>query len=143
MKAPRSWPNSSLSISVEVTEPQSNTANGPLARAEASWTARARTSLPVPVSPISVIETSEGARRASSANTCCIEALAAIALPNAASAGTSSSASSSTVMRHEPKVMSAPAATTTSFTAAPPTYVPLVEPRSRRVSPSGPSSNSQ
>ena len=66
---PFSWPKSSLSIRLGGTAPQSKTTNGPRARGLASWIARASTSLPVPVSPISVSVTSLGARRSRSIST--------------------------------------------------------------------------
>ena len=49
--APRSWPKSSLSARFCATDPQSNTTNGPFARALRLWIVCARTSLPTPVSP--------------------------------------------------------------------------------------------
>ena len=51
VKAPFSWPNSSLSSSVSGIAAQFTATNGPLARGESSWMARATSSLPVPVSP--------------------------------------------------------------------------------------------
>ena len=48
---PFSWPNSSLSIRLGGTAPQSKIIIGPLARADRSWIDCATTSLPVPVSP--------------------------------------------------------------------------------------------
>ena len=50
-KAPRSWPNSSESISSGATAPQFTRQNGPPRRLDPSWMARATTSLPLPVSP--------------------------------------------------------------------------------------------
>ena len=51
VNAPRAWPNSSPSISELASAAQSTMTNGPDARADASWIARATSSLPVPVSP--------------------------------------------------------------------------------------------
>ena len=51
VNAPRAWPNSSPSISELASAAQSTTTNGPAARDDASWIARATSSLPVPVSP--------------------------------------------------------------------------------------------
>ena len=51
VNAPFSWPNSSLSSSVSVSAPQLTLMNGPAARFERAWIARATSSLPVPDSP--------------------------------------------------------------------------------------------
>jgi hypothetical protein len=51
VNAPRSWPNNSLSSSSEVNAVQLTGANGAPARGLQPWTARAATSLPVPLSP--------------------------------------------------------------------------------------------
>ena len=51
MKAPRSCPNSSLSMIVSGSAPQSTGTNGPPRRGLAAWSARATSSLPVPLSP--------------------------------------------------------------------------------------------
>ena len=58
---PFSWPNSSLSIRFGGIAPQSSTTIGPRLRPESSWMARATNSLPVPVSPWMITETSIGA----------------------------------------------------------------------------------
>ena len=63
MKAPRSWPNSSLSSSVSGIAAQLTATNGPLARGASSWRARATSSLPVPVSPWISTEAGVGAAR--------------------------------------------------------------------------------
>jgi len=52
VKAPFSWPNSSLSISVSGIAPQLTLIKGPSLRWEDLWMALAITSLPAPVSPI-------------------------------------------------------------------------------------------
>ena len=69
VKAPRSWPNSSLSIRLLDTAPQSNTTKGPPRRMLAWWMARAAALLPVPVSPNRSTVASVGAIFSSSANT--------------------------------------------------------------------------
>ena len=66
VNAPFSWPNSSLSISDATSAPQSTTTNGACLRRLCAWTARASTSLPVPVSPPISTVASVGAMRSSS-----------------------------------------------------------------------------
>ena len=61
VKLPRSWPNSSLSISSGAIAPQLTRRIGPAARAERLWIERATTSLPLPVSPSSNTGASVGA----------------------------------------------------------------------------------
>ncbi len=51
VKAPRSWPNSSLSTRPSGNAPQLTRMNGPSARLEWRWSASATSSLPVPLSP--------------------------------------------------------------------------------------------
>ena len=51
VKAPFSWPNSSLSSNVSVRAAQLTAMNGSLRRRLPKWIARATTSLPVPFSP--------------------------------------------------------------------------------------------
>ena len=51
VKAPRSWPNSSLSINVRGMAPQLIATKAPFARRLLWWTARAISSFPVPLSP--------------------------------------------------------------------------------------------
>jgi len=68
VKAPRSWPKSSLSISVRLIEAQSTTTKGLEARGELSCSALATEPLPVPVSPSKTTGASVGATCASSAN---------------------------------------------------------------------------
>src|SRR5947209_1942546 len=64
--APRSWPSGSASaISCEIA-PQLSGTNGPSARRDSSCTARAATSLPLPLSPRIVIGSCDGAARLSS-----------------------------------------------------------------------------
>ena len=52
MKAPRTWPKSSDSISSAGMAPQFTATKGMAARGESSWMARATSSLPVPDSPV-------------------------------------------------------------------------------------------
>ena len=61
MKAPLAWPNSSLSRSSGDREGQDSTLKGRFARELQPWMARARTPLPVPLSPRSSRVASEGA----------------------------------------------------------------------------------
>ena len=63
VKAPRSCPKSSLSIRFGLMAPQSTTTKGPSFRRERSWSARATSSLPVPVSPTMTTVESTGAMR--------------------------------------------------------------------------------
>ena len=51
VKAPRSWPKSSLSTSPSGRAPQLTRMNGLPARSEWRWSAMATSSLPVPLSP--------------------------------------------------------------------------------------------
>ena len=62
--APRRTPNSSLSASCSGRAPQFTATNGPV-RPDQAWSARAASSLPVPVSPCSITGTRVGATRAS------------------------------------------------------------------------------
>ncbi len=52
VKAPFTWPKSSLSSSVSGSAPQLMLTKGPSARPESPWIARATSSLPVPLSPV-------------------------------------------------------------------------------------------
>jgi hypothetical protein len=61
------WPNSSLSISESGIAPQLSATNRRLRRAPRSWSARATSSLPVPLSPRIRIDTSWPASRSSAA----------------------------------------------------------------------------
>ena len=61
MKLPRSWPNSSESMRPGGIAPQFTRRNGPEARRERAWIARATTSLPEPVSPSTSTGTSRPA----------------------------------------------------------------------------------
>ncbi len=51
VKAPFSWPKSSLSTRFGEIAPQFTPTKGPEARRDRSWRVRAATSLPVPLSP--------------------------------------------------------------------------------------------
>jgi hypothetical protein len=68
VKAPFSWPKSSLSNSVSGRLAQSTTTSGRAARALASCSARATSSLPVPDSPSSSTLAVDGATRATCAS---------------------------------------------------------------------------
>ena len=61
VNAPFSWPNSSASRIDSGIAAQLTATNGPFARAELSWSARASSSLPVPLSPSSSTVASLGA----------------------------------------------------------------------------------
>ncbi len=63
VNAPFSWPNSSLASTPSANAPQLSATNGPPARGLASCTARAASSLPVPVSPSMSTGTSVRATR--------------------------------------------------------------------------------
>ena len=52
VKAPRAWPNSSLSSSASGMAAQLSATKGPSLRRLRAWSARATTSLPVPLSPV-------------------------------------------------------------------------------------------
>ena len=64
VKAPFSWPNSSLSSNVSVSAAQLMATNGLAERALCRCSARATSSLPVPLSPRTRTEVSCGATRA-------------------------------------------------------------------------------
>ena len=72
VKAPRSCPNSSLSSSVSVIAAQLIATNGFDARALLSWMARATSSLPVPLSPVTSTVAAVGAHLAIAVKTRCI-----------------------------------------------------------------------
>ena len=63
VKAPFSWPNSSLSTRLSAKAPQLTATNGPPLRPLRAWIWRATSSLPVPVSPMTSALASLGARR--------------------------------------------------------------------------------
>jgi hypothetical protein len=71
VKAPRTWPNSSLSKSAGDSPPTSTAVNGFPARDDRSWMRRAITSLPVPCSPVTSTFTSDGATRATTERISC------------------------------------------------------------------------
>ncbi len=71
VKAPFSWPNSSDSSRLSVRAAQETATKGPPARVLSWWTARARTSLPLPDSPRTrMVELARAAVRASSKIAC-------------------------------------------------------------------------
>jgi hypothetical protein len=51
VNAPLAWPNSSLSSRLAGSAAQLMARNGPARRGDSAWSARATSSLPVPVSP--------------------------------------------------------------------------------------------
>ncbi len=119
MKAPRTWPNSSLSISVTGMAPQSTTTNGPLDRPLSSWMAWARSSLPVPVSPSSSTVPSAGANRSMRVKTRRIAALTPMARPNSSRVLRLSRTSSPVASRRStvrPQPISAPGSTSALIT---------------------------
>ena len=61
VKAPRSWPKSSLSISSEGMAAQFTSTKGAAARRLRAWSQRATSSLPVPFSPVTSTRASQGA----------------------------------------------------------------------------------
>ncbi len=63
VKAPRTWPNISLSNRVEEMPPRLTLTNGPSWRRLLRWIASATSSLPVPLSPVISTEASVGATR--------------------------------------------------------------------------------
>jgi hypothetical protein len=75
VKAPRTWPKSSLSSSVSGIAAQFTETSRPLRRSLALWIARATISLPVPLSPSIRIGTSVAATRSISSKSLSIAAL--------------------------------------------------------------------
>ena len=80
VKAPRTWPNSVDSSRSIGTEPVLTTTNGPSARGDRWWMARASSSLPVPDSPVSRMLERDGAARRTSSITRSIAGLRQIRL---------------------------------------------------------------
>ena len=72
VKAPFSWPNSSLSSKLSVSAAQFTLMKAASLRGLRKWMARAIASLPVPLSPRSSTVAREGAAWCTSTNTCCI-----------------------------------------------------------------------
>ena len=77
VKAPFTWPKSSLSRSVSGIAAQLTATNGPVAALLRSWSARATSSLPVPLSPVTSTVASVSATRAMISWTFCIAGLVA------------------------------------------------------------------
>ena len=75
VNAPLTWPNSSLSTRFGLSAATWTGRNGRSLRAECRWTARATSSLPVPLSPVMSTQASVGATRAMRLNTACIAGL--------------------------------------------------------------------
>ncbi len=86
VKAPFSWPNSSLSMSESDTEAQSNTTSGPVALGDSLCSALAAAPLPVPVSPTRSTVESVGAMRCRSAKICRMGTLRPTSSPSLSSA---------------------------------------------------------
>ena len=130
VKAPRTWPNSSLSMSERDTPARSQMTNGASARGPAAWIASAHSSLPVPVSPSMSTATSDCATRSSTANTSRIFSEGPSSAPKRSDGDgrmgceRSAVASLSSV---PPMVTTAPGPTVTSEKRAPPKKLPLVE----------------
>ena len=82
VNAPFTWPKSSLSKSVSVMAPASTQTIGLSARPESLWISCARTSLPVPFSPVMSTVASVGAIRSTSCLSCCIPELQSICGPS-------------------------------------------------------------
>ena len=70
VNAPFSWPNSSVSSSVSGMAAQLMATNGPSLRVLSAWSARANSSLPVPLSPSRSTVVSVAAARCSATDTC-------------------------------------------------------------------------
>ena len=68
VKAPRAWPNSSLSSSASGIAPQFTATKAWWRRPDCAWIARASTSLPVPLSPVSSTVALYSAARSSSSS---------------------------------------------------------------------------
>jgi hypothetical protein len=86
VNAPRTWPNSSLSSSVPTSALQFTGTNARLARRPAKWSARATSSLPVPLSPVISTVASDGATLSIVARSCCIAGESPIIEPYASRA---------------------------------------------------------
>jgi hypothetical protein len=132
VNAPRTWPNRCESIRCSAIAEQSTTTNGPRARAEWSCTARATSSLPVPLSPSISTVASDGAASSSTANSSRIAMLCPTIAPNRVLLeGGSTSASAATIRTAAPPIsIVEPPGTTSSVMREPCHQVPLVEPRS-------------
>ena len=87
VKAPRSEPNSSVSMMVGAMAPQLIATQGRSARGELACRLRATTSLPTPLSPDTTTGALAGAYRATSSRTRCICGLEPIRSSMAAAAG--------------------------------------------------------
>ncbi len=78
VKAPFTWPNSSLSNTPSLNPPALTATSGFVARWDTAWSQRATTSLPVPCSPVISTLASEGPTRSMSSSTGCMAADSAI-----------------------------------------------------------------
>ena len=106
VKAPRSWPNSSDSISSRGIAAQFTFTNGFVASALARWMARAISSLPVPDSPVMSTRVRVGATFAICANSAAIGALLPI-ISKRSSAAARSPATSRAIARRSSALRSA------------------------------------
>ena len=86
VNAPRSWPNSSLSIRSSAIAAQLTGTNGRLLRLLWAWSARDTSSLPVPLSPTISTGAGESATRSISARSRCIGSLSPISVRSGPSA---------------------------------------------------------
>ncbi|RMH37879.1 MAG: hypothetical protein D6689_20465 [Deltaproteobacteria bacterium] len=89
VNAPFSWPNSSASSSDGDSAEQSNATNGRSARGPMRWIVRAKSSLPVPLSPRISTVASECATRSTSAMSCFIGGDSPITSPSPRARSTS------------------------------------------------------
>ncbi len=133
VKAPFSWPNSSLSTSSEGIAPQSTTTKGPTRRAPSSCSARATFSLPVPLSPrISTVAwlfaSRSSAEKSARIGTLCPTSLPKWVAPERGCSSFSRPRLKRTVWLPSRSVASA--SSCASKTRTGPTKVPLVLPRS-------------
>ena len=78
VKAPFTWPNSSLSKTPSESPPALTVRSGLPARADAAWSAAATVPLPVPFSPVTSTFASEGPTRSIISSTGCIAGASAI-----------------------------------------------------------------
>ncbi len=88
VNAPRAWPKSSLSSRGSGIAAQLTATNGPWLRRPRAWSARATTSLPVPLSPVTRTVASDAATRARRSSTSCIAGLLPMSSPQGAAAST-------------------------------------------------------
>ncbi|MCZ7683050.1 MAG: hypothetical protein M5U28_31270 [Sandaracinaceae bacterium] len=122
MKAPRTCPKSSLSTSVSGSAAQSMATKGPRRRPPCSWSARAASSLPVPVSPSRSTVTSLFAASSSTAKTSRSARLSPTSSPKRRDwlgGSSTGSGSGATRTKVRPSLSVAPTPTTASVTREP------------------------